>query len=103
MGILGTFVAHILEIILYGAAYYFLRDKLGLGSFTGQFIDSFPTFVYFSAETYTSVGFGDIIPTGPLRFVCGIEALNGLLLIGWSASFTYVFMEHFWKIGSDRE
>jgi hypothetical protein len=103
MGILGTFVAHILEIILYGAAYYFLRDKLGLGSFTGQFIDSFPTFVYFSAETYTSVGFGDIIPTGPLRFVCGIEALNGLLLIGWSASFTYVFMEHFWKIGSDRD
>lgn len=101
MGILGTFVAHILEIILYGAAYYFLRDRLGLGNFTGQFIDSFPTFVYFSAETYTSVGFGDIIPTGPLRFVCGTEALNGLLLIGWSASFTYVFMEHFWKIGAD--
>ncbi len=49
------------------------------------------------------MGFGDIVPTGPLRFVCGVEALNGLLLIGWSASFTYVFMEHFWKIGADPE
>jgi hypothetical protein len=103
MGILGAFVAHILEILMYGTAYYFLRDKFGLGNFGGYFHDSYSTFVYFSAETYTSVGFGDIFPVGPLRIVCGAEALNGLMMIGWSASFTYVFMEHFWKIGGGPE
>ncbi len=100
-GILGMFVAHSSEIILYGAAYYYLRDKFGLGNFGGHFADTLSTFLYFSAETYTSLGFGDILPIGPLRVVCGIETLNGLLLIGWSASFTYVFMDHFWKIGTN--
>ena len=27
-----------------------------------------------------------------------ITALNGLLLIGWSASFTYLVMEQFWPL-----
>lgn len=100
IGILGVFVAHTTEIVLYGLAYYYLRDKFDLGNFGGHFADTPFTFFYFSAETYTSLGFGDIFPVGPLRLVCGIETLNGLLLIGWSASFTYVFMEHFWKIGT---
>jgi hypothetical protein len=25
-----------------------------------------------------------------------VEALNGLLLIGWSASYAYIAMERFW-------
>ena len=28
------------------------------------------------------------------------RALNGLLLIGWSASFTYISMERFWRPGA---
>lgn len=100
-GILAVFVAHTMEIILYGAAYYLLRDKFDLGNFSGHFTDTLSTFLYFSAETYTSLGFGDIYPIGPLRLVCGIETLNGLLLIGWSASFTYVFMERFWEIDTN--
>lgn len=52
----------------------------------------------FSAETYTTIGLGDIYPLGPLRLITGIEALNGLLLIGWSASFTYLAMQKFWDI-----
>jgi Ion channel len=101
VGILGVFVAHTSEIVLYGAAYYYLRDRFGLGNFGGHFADTLSTFLYFSAETYTSLGFGDIYPVGPLRVVCGFETLNGLLLIGWSASFTYVFMENFWTIGTN--
>jgi hypothetical protein len=33
-----------------------------------------------------------------MRLITGIEALNGLLLIGWSASFTYLAMQKFWNI-----
>jgi hypothetical protein len=28
--------------------------------------------------------------------IAGVEALVGLLMIGWSASFTYLMMERFW-------
>jgi len=53
--------------------------------------------VYFSAVTYSTVGFGDVIPTGPLRFLVGTEALTGFVLITWSASFTYLEMQRYWK------
>jgi hypothetical protein len=49
---------------------------------------------------YTSLGFGDFTPVGPIRLLAGAEALNGLLLIGWSASFTYISMEKFWSAES---
>jgi hypothetical protein len=39
---------------------------------------------------------GDIAPLGPVRLLAGVEALNGLLMIAWSASFTYLSMENFW-------
>jgi len=53
--------------------------------------------VYFSSMTYSTVGFGDVVPVGPIRLVAGTEGLIGLLLIGWSASFTYLEMERFWR------
>jgi hypothetical protein len=36
-----------------------------------------------------------------MRLIAGIESLNGLVLIGWSASFTYLTMEEFWGRGGD--
>lgn len=100
--LLGTFSGHMLEICFYALAYFYLRDHFDLGTFGGQFSDSFSAYLYFSAEAYTSIGLGDIYPLGSLRLITGIEALNGLLLIGWSASFTYLTMQKFWKI-SERD
>jgi hypothetical protein len=92
----GAMVSHLAQILLFACAFYFLRDKFGLGSFGGQFNDAFTSFLYFSAETYTSLGFGDIYPLGSLRLVTGMEALTGLLMISWSASFTYLEMRRYW-------
>jgi len=86
--IFATFLAHAVEILLYAVAVYLL----------GNF--SFNVSLYFSAETYTSLGYGDVVPTGDLRLVAGVEALNGLLLIGWSASYTFIAMERFWQAES---
>ena len=94
--LLGTFFGHLLEITFYALAYYSLKDHFDLGNFGGEFVDNFASYLYFSAETYTTIGLGDIYPLGPLRLITGIEALNGLLLIGWSASFTYLAMQKFW-------
>lgn len=36
---------------------------------------------------------------GPIRLVAGVEALNGLLLIGWSVSYAFIGMVQFWSDG----
>jgi hypothetical protein len=96
VAILGSFMAHVMEIALYGATLYALVDGLDAGDLKGTAAGPWVSFLYFSAETYTSLGFGDLTPVGPVRLLVGTEALNGLLLIAWTASFTYLCMERFW-------
>jgi hypothetical protein len=97
--VFGTFVSHALHVVLYAFGYALLADVMKLGSLGGG-SNAFIDYVYFSAETYTSLGFGDMTPVGPLRLIAGAETLNGLLLIGWSASFIYISMERFWSTES---
>ena len=87
--IFAALVAHGLEIGVYGIGLFALVKYMAVGF-------SLINCLYFSAETYTSLGFGDLTPIGPIRLLAGVEALNGLLLIGWSASYTYIAMERFW-------
>jgi hypothetical protein len=54
-------------------------------------------YFYLSITTFTTLGIGDVHPRGALRTIAGVESLNGLVLIGWSASFTYLSMEQFWE------
>ena len=96
LAIFTTFLAHALEVLLYAAVVYLLVHYARLGTL-GARPGTLSECLYFSAETYTSLGYGDIVPTGDLRLLAGVEALNGLLLIGWSASYTYIAMERFWK------
>jgi hypothetical protein len=95
----GIFIAHLLEISLYAGAYYVMNDHWNLGTIEGvlgpggNYLDYF----YFSLTSYTTLGVGDLYPTGPIRIVVGAEALNGFVLIGWSASYTFIAMQRFWR------
>ncbi len=103
--IFAVFLAHTVEIWIYALAYYLLGHDFGLGvlgEFGGVFGYHFRDFLYFSTITYTSLGLGDVYPLGDLRLIAGIEALTGLLMIGWSASFTYLVMEKFWGLHRKR-
>src|SRR4051812_46809210 len=88
--ILVAFLAHAAEIFLYAVAFYVLVRYLGAGTLGGPGSQSLTLSLYFSAETYTSLGYGDVVPSGDLRLLAGMEALNGLLLVGWSASYTFI-------------
>jgi len=101
--ILGAFIAHALEIAVYGLIFYAMVIDLGAGALTAAHSMSLAGYMYFSAETYTSLGFGDVTPDGPVRLLVGVEALNGLLLIGWSASFLCISMERFWTSPNHRQ
>lgn len=95
--IYGVILAHTIEIWIFAFAYYFLSEHLSLGDFTGLPTTHFFDYVYFSVVVYTSLGFGDLLPLQHVRLIAGMEALLGLVMIGWSASFTYLMMEKFWK------
>lgn len=91
-----VFVLHIVEIAVWGFAYWFGDKVLDIGAFGGNHAIQFLDYVYFSVETYTSLGYGDIYPIGALRLLAGVECLGGLLLLGWSASFTFLQMQLYW-------
>ena len=44
---------------------------------------------YFSAVTYTTTGYGDLLLPKEWRLAGGVEALTGILMCGWSAAFFF--------------
>ncbi len=95
----GIFAAHLFEILLYAIAFYVMHGHLGLGTIAGATTEGAMDYFYFSITSYTTLGFGDVYPTGPIRIVTGIESLNGLVLIGWSTSYTYLAMQRVSRAG----
>ena len=53
--------------------------------------------VYFSDSIYTSLGFGDIIPVRGGQILAVSEAVTGLVLIAWTASYTFFEMRSHWE------
>jgi len=98
----AAFTAHTVEVWLYGVAYWLLVLQWGLAGFGGQAVTGFEDCLYFSVVTYTSLGFGDLYPVSHARLIAGVESLNGLVLIGWSASFTYLAMRRYWPLHEKR-
>lgn len=91
-------VAHVIEIWCFAFAYFFLLMFDGVGQFTGMGANpDILDYAYFSFVCYTTLGFGDIVPEGFIRFLSGTEALTGLVLITWTASFLFMQMENHWK------
>jgi len=90
------FTVHMSQIGVFAVAFLMADRWLNLGTFVGEPIETMLDYYYYSATTYTSLGIGDIVPNEHLRFLTGVEALIGLLLIAWSASFLYAMMNRLW-------
>jgi Ca2+/Na+ antiporter len=67
---------HLLEISIWALFYSW-----------GHAIPDIHSAFYFSAVTYTTVGYGDLVLPEAWRLVGGIEALTGILMCGWSTGF----------------
>ncbi len=101
----GALIAHIVEVQLFAVGYYAMThfpwpDLVNFGTIVnseGEATVSLRDCSYFSFVSYTTLGFGEIIPVGHIRFLSGLEALTGLVLVAWTASFMYVEMERFWR------
>ncbi len=95
--------AHIAEIYLFGVGYWVLLLQEEQGSISGASyaVISFLDCVYFSAANYSTVGWGDLAADGNIRFLAGTEALVGLMMITWSASYSYLVMVRAWGNDGD--
>jgi len=97
LGVFGVMVAHAIEVWIFAICYYFMHHTESWGTLKGNFEGTILDCAYFSFTTYTTLGFGDITPFGHIRQLVGIEALTGLVLITWSASFLFIEMQHLWN------
>ncbi|KAA3628285.1 MAG: two pore domain potassium channel family protein [Proteobacteria bacterium] len=95
--VLATLAAHLVEIGLYAGVIFVAAEFSQMGGLGGVPVAAPLDYLYYSAVTFTSLGLGDVFPVGHLRFLTGVEALNGLLLIAWSGSFIYIAMGRLWQ------
>lgn len=88
---------HVVEISLYCGGFVIADKFFAVGQFNDEKNLDLLAYFYYSAITYTAVGYGDILPTGDIRLLAVAESLNGLLLIGWSGAFTFMAMQRLWS------
>lgn len=74
--VLGLFLLHAVQIWIYALVYLLI----------GQ-LDTVESALYFSAATFTTVGYGDVILDKNWRMLAAAESANGFLLLGWSTAF----------------
>ena len=72
---LAMAAAHLMEIVLWATAF---RASSEISTFEKAF--------YFSAQNYTTLGYGDIVLSDRWRLLGPLEAINGLLLFGLSTA-----------------
>jgi hypothetical protein len=68
-------VAHALEVTVW-AATYFLVGAAPAGT----------DLVYLAGVTFTTLGYGDVVPAAEWQLLAPITAMNGVLLFGWSTA-----------------
>lgn len=74
--VIGIFAVLTVQVWLWAACYMFLGV-----------VGDFPTALYFSTITFSTVGYGDVVPAHEWRLFAALEGVNGFLLIGWSTAY----------------
>jgi len=81
--VFGLLLLHLLQITVWAAFY----------QLSGCFQD-FQTSFYFSATSYSTVGYGDVVPAPAWRVMGPIEAVTGVLMFGWSTGVLFSMVNH---------
>ena len=86
-------LAHLAEIALWGM-FYEWRDIMPSAEIS----------FYFSAVTYATIGYGDVVPPENWRLLASMEGLIGILMCAWSGGFFFATVHRLYaREPSDRE
>lgn len=94
--VFSLLLTHVGQIWMFAYTAYLLLTMSGAGGVFYDFDPGILDLVYLSASTFTTLGYGDIVPHGSIRFLYGTQALTGFTLITWSASLTFLEMQQHW-------
>jgi len=83
-------LAHLVEIAAWAAFYAWQ-----------QIMPDIESSFYFSVVTYTTVGYGDLVPPQNWRLLAGVEGLTGILMCGWSTAFFFAMVNRMYRVASD--
>ncbi len=78
----GLLILHLAEMAIWAAAF----------TLAGVFGD-FETAMYYSLKSYTTVGYGDVLPSPSWRLLGPIEAAVGVLMLGISTSIIFAVVQ----------
>ena len=79
-------ILHLIEIMLWAITY---RQLVAAGE-----LKSFGEAFYFSIVTFTTLGYGDITLSEQWRILSGVEAVNGILLVGWTTALLFAVIQY---------
>ena len=85
---------HIIEIFVWALAYLLVVPDGELQTLESAF--------YFSAVTFTTLGYGDITLSSDWRLLSGLQAIDGILLIGWTTAFLFAVLQRAWGYPGDK-
>ncbi|MDP3849814.1 MAG: potassium channel family protein [Luteolibacter sp.] len=79
----GLLLLHLLQILVWAACYHW-----------NACFQDFTTAFYYSATSYSTVGYGDVVPPEKWRVLGAIEAVTGILMFGWSTGVLFAVVNH---------
>jgi ion channel len=77
---------HLVEVTVWGL-FYLWKDAM----------PDLASALYFSAVTYTTTGYGDLVLPQEWRLLGAIEALTGILMCGWSTGFFFAVVSRMFE------
>ena len=77
---------HLTEVAVW-AGFYLWKDAM----------PDLPSALYFSAVTYTTTGYGDLVLAEEWRLLGAVEALTGILMCGWSTGFFFAIVNRLYE------
>jgi hypothetical protein len=79
----GLLILHLLQITVWAICYQWVGC-----------LPDFETAFYYSATSYSTVGYGDVVPEGKWRVLGAMEAVTGILMFGWSTGVLFSVVNH---------
>jgi hypothetical protein len=79
----GLLILHLLQILVWAACFHW----------NGCFAE-FKAAFYYSASSYSTVGYGDVAPPAGWEILGAIEAVTGVIMFGWSTGVLFSVVNH---------
>jgi hypothetical protein len=79
-------ILHVCQALIWATCYYLIPNIYVT-------FDNFGETLYFSLVTFTTLGYGDITIESNWRLLSGFEAINGIIVIGWTTAIMFSLIQ----------